>query len=171
VAAGSAVRGSDQLASPRAPCSEDATDRLCGEVGSVGQHDDRSLDVVAEGCEPAAKRCARPTLPVRAAYEPDASWLGATKRELVRAFHDDDLVDRRFRESREDVAEEEPLLRCPEPARLTCGEDDGGDHRVTAVTRRTTTVRVGVPSGSEGSPKVPISRTTAIPLTTRPTTA
>ena len=59
MAALAAVGGGDDRAALGPPGGDHALDRLRREVGPVGEHDDRRLDVVAELLEP-ARRATRP---------------------------------------------------------------------------------------------------------------
>ena len=90
----------------------------------------------------------------------------------MRALDHDDVVERSVREAREDVGEEELLLRRAEPGRSAGREDDGrdaGHGREAAVTDSTT---IGWSGASDvGSPSEPISSTTSRPSVTSPTTA
>ena len=74
--------------------------------------------------EPAAKRRAGALLPFGA---PNRAGV---RLDLVRAQHDDDLVDRAGgADALEHLAQEESLLRRAEPRRGARGEHDDGDHR------------------------------------------
>ena len=91
--------------------------------------------------------------------------------ELVRALHDDDLVDGALGEATEDPGQEEVLLGGAEARRRTGREDDRRDpgHVDDAVTDSTT---IGCSGCSvAGSPMVPISSTTSRPFVTLPTIA
>src|SRR5438046_116163 len=105
MAALAAVARSDDRLSPLAPGADDALDRRWGEVGAVREHDHGCFDVRAERLETATQRRARTALPVRAAH--DAS-VGL---DLVRAEHDDDLLDRRAAKPVEHLGHEQTLLR------------------------------------------------------------
>lgn len=65
----------------------------------------------------------------------------------MRAFDDDDLVDRGAPDALEDEWKEESLLRCAEAGRLTGGEHDRRHARAhelsSTVTLRMTTASVG----------------------------
>ena len=166
MAALAAVGGSDDRATLGPPGGDHARDRLRREVGPVGEHHDRRLDVIAELLEPARERCARPALPAGAGHD------ARRRLERVRAGDDDDLVDGALLQPLEHLGQQQPLLRRAEARRLTGGEHDGGDaHDSSTVTDSMTTGRVGVPFGSLASPKPSMRSTVSMPLVTLPTIA
>jgi hypothetical protein len=112
------ARGDDRLA-PLAPCRDHALDRLRGEVGPVGEHDDGRLRV--EHGQAAAEGGSGASLPVGAAND---ARVGL---DLVCAEDDDDLVDRRAPEPLQDFREKEALLRRAEAGGGTGGKDDRRD--------------------------------------------
>jgi hypothetical protein len=119
VAALAAVaRGDDRLAL-LAPCGDHALDRLGGEIGPVGEHDDGGLGV--QRGEAAAERGSRASLPLGAV---DDVRVGL---DAVRAEDDDDLVDRGAPKPLQDLREKETLLRGTEAGRGARGENDGAD--------------------------------------------
>jgi len=82
-----AVGRRDPVASFLPPDGHDAIDRPRIEPGTVAEDDDCRLDLVTEGGETASKRSTGPAVPVRAAHD------AFTRHDIVRAEHDDDIVD------------------------------------------------------------------------------
>ena len=112
------ARGDDRLALV-APGTDHALDRLGREVGAVGEHDHRGLCV--QRGQATAKGGARASLPVGAADDARVCL------DVVRADHDDHLVHRRLPQPRQNLREEQPLLRRAEARRGARGKDDRGD--------------------------------------------
>lgn len=119
-----AVARRDDASRSASPGVDDALDRLGGEAGPIGQADNGGLDLGSERGEPAAKRCPRPSLPVRTL---DDRRSGAGQG--IGPTHDYDLADRPggahpFQHARE----EHHLLRRPETRRRPGREHDRRDH-------------------------------------------
>ncbi len=122
------VGGGDDIRTVRPPGFDDAIDRLRVQVRSVGEHDDRGLDVRAERGKPAAKRRARAAFPVGAVDDARVS------RYRVCTGHDDNVVHGAGgAHAGEHTGQQERLLRRPEAGRSAGGEDDGGDHGVQRI--------------------------------------
>ena len=137
-----------------------ALDRERVELWSVREHDERCLDVVAEHGKTAAKRCTRATSPVVAMYDSRADVA-----ELVRAFDDDDVANRRFRQALEHRRQEHALLRRAVACRRARREHDCRDQLETVACSISTVV---VGSCEFGLPSLPIRSTTSSPRVTVP---
>jgi hypothetical protein len=131
-----AVRRGDDVAAVRAPRLDDAVDRAWIEMGSVSEDDDSRVDVPGKRREPAAQRSPGPELP------PGAADDARVRVELVRAGHDDEVVDGACAQRCEHVREKRLLLRgCRAVARRRSGgEDDAVDqlHPAKAAQRSST---------------------------------
>ena len=123
--ADAAVRRAHPFATTLAPRGDDAVDRGRIEPGSVGEDDDRGLDVRAERREAAAQRGTGAALPLGAA---DCPRIGV---DVMGAEDDDDVVDRAAAEPFEDTWEELTLLRRAEACRRPGREHDCRDHAVS----------------------------------------
>ena len=123
VAALAAVaRGDDGLAA-RAPLADHALDGLRREVRPIREDDDGGLRLGRQRGEAAAKRAARPLGPVGAA---DDARLGL---DLVRAEHDDDVVDGGLMHPAQYFRQEHALLGRAEARRRSGRKDDSRDQR------------------------------------------
>lgn len=101
-----AVAGRDTVGSFLPPDGHDAIDRPRIERGAVAEDDDCRTDVVTERGKTAPKRSTRPALPVRTVHD------AFTRHDVVRAEHDDDIVDCSARAyTLQDGLEEHLLLR------------------------------------------------------------
>jgi len=162
--ANASVGGGDHVRIARAPGRDDALDRLRREVRPVGEHDHSRLRLGGERAKAAPQRRADPELPLLAAHR---AGIGL---HVVRAEHDNDVVDGAAAEPGEDFGEEDPLLGGAEPRRGAGGQDDREDQSMTSsVIVLTTTGWVG--SSVFGSPSTEMRATTSIPSVTRPMTA
>ena len=122
MAALAAVGCGHDLAAGLPPRADDAVDRRRRKVGTVGEHDDRGLRVGGERLETAAKRRARPELPLRAVH-------GLCRRvERVRSHHDEHTLDRAGADSLEDGLDQDALLGRAEPSRAAGSQHDRGNH-------------------------------------------
>ena len=150
--------------------ADDAADRRSREPRPVREHDDRSLDVVAQRREAAPERGAGAVGPAGAAHE-SGPTVQHPLAQRVGALDDDDLVDRRPLEALEHAWQQQLLLRRAEPGRGAGGQHDRGDaaHDEDAVTDSITTGWSGC--SVCGSPSAPISSTTSRPSVTSPTIA
>ena len=104
------------------PCGNDAVDGAGIEIRPVAEHDDGRLDVRPQRSEAAAERCSRPACPLGAVHRPGVDL------HLVSAENDHDVADAALAQPLDDRAEEDALLRRPEPSGGARREDDGRNH-------------------------------------------
>jgi len=119
VASIAVVRGDDDLRGALAPNLDHTVDCRRREVGPVGEDDDRSLDLVSERAEAAAKRRSPSALPLGALHR------RSVRVELVRTGHDERLGRGALPNAFENGPEQGALLRGAEaPGRARCENDD-----------------------------------------------
>jgi hypothetical protein len=100
------------------PRGDDAVDRRRREVRTVGEHDDRRFRFGGERLETAAKRRARPALPLRAVH-------GLRRRvERVRPDYHQHTLDRAGANSLEDGLDQEALFGRAEASRAAGSQND-----------------------------------------------
>ena len=149
-----AVARRDDRLVPLPPGGDHALDRFWSEVGPVGQHDHRCVDLGRELGQATAKRGAGATAPLGATND------GRVRLHFVRAEHDEHLVERGPMQPPEHLGQQQLLLRRAEARRGARGEDDGGDAQRQPRSVRQAWVTFATYS-SVSEPGAPPERTTA----------